>query len=751
MKQLFRMRGLALLFLLVATATAVAAPPQAPTNLTGTIYQDESRNAIVFEWERGSVDDEITHYNLYRAPGIDATMGFELVSDVGGLDTVGNDHVWHYHQATIGSFTYRVTAVNDDGESAPTNSVSFTLTPLASITFTSTAPQTARVGAELVYDADAVASNGEAVRYELDDRPDSVGVDNSISLDATTGVLRMTPRWPGWITVLIRAVLPSDSRAVAIQYMRIRVINCTSPETSIKGTIVDENGAPIENGYLLYNLLDDAGSELSGGSLAFTNGAYRLDTIDAGRYRLRVAHGDFVAEWYQDAYTYAESTPVNVTCGSTTTADFTVTRHEPFDRFTVSGTVTAASSGLQIPAMLRFIGFEKGLPESHRLSRVDRLSYYTTDSVDLRGRFSVSLPNTHSWIVSAEAVDMMGRPGFDTLVKEFYDGATNPDGATRINESIEINFALESKPLRANGFSGALVDDNREPVDGYVVAYPVASFGRDNDGATTVETEGGRWRISNVEPGEYIVFAVPYGHGLAPGYFRADERAALTWDQATVITVGDEMLTSAHDIMLRTEVPGGMAKLYGMVGTMPGEALRSGGRLQKLNPVSGALVVALDDASRILGSAITNRAGQFTIDELPEGTHRILIDKAGFISSSESMEIRNGVDNGTTVQLERSESTTSAPDETISTGRSMSAWPNPASDAVIVAFDAASRGAATLSIVDATGRAVRSSRIEVVEGANRRPVDLGGLASGVYLVRIDGIGHPATTPVTVVR
>lgn len=752
MKKLFGMPILAALFALLASATVLAAPPQAPRNLTGTIYQDGSRNAIIFSWDRGSVDDLITHYVLYRAPGLDATTGFEIVDQVGGADSADLPHVSHFHAAPTGAHTYRVTAVNADGESAPSNSLSLTLVGLETIRFTSTPPELGRVDVELIYDADAVASNGEAVRFELESMIDSAGPSLTATIDPVTGVLRATPRWPGYFVLRIRATIASDARVVADQYLRVRVVNCSEPTTGIRGRVVDDNGAAIASGYILYNLLDDHDNEIGGGSLHFTDGAYVLDTIDAGRYRLRVAHGEFVSEWFSDAYTADAATPLIVSCGQTTTADFTVTRHEPYDRYVVSGTVTAKSSRLSVPAIVRFTGFEKGLPPSHARTRVDRLWIYTNDSLGQGGQFSVSLPNTHTWIVSAEGADYRGRLEFDTLVKQYYDHASTPDAATSIDGPMTINFELGSRPLHTNGFVGSMRDADDQPVEGYVVAYPVAYFGQADDHAVTVEVGGGgEFSVTGIEPGEYILFAVPYSHRLAPGYFRENDVAALTWDAASIVTVGDAMLPGSHIIRLRPVTPGGIARLTGSVGSTPGRALRQGGGLQNLLPVTGALVAAIDASNMVRGTAVTDRAGQFAIDGLPDGVHRIVIDKAGFITSNASMDIRGDAANGTSVELERSSGTSAAPDETAATGMRLSAAPNPATDRLVVGFAADAAGSATLRVVDASGRTVRSLEIAVSAGVNRPAVDLAGLASGLYVVRVDGSGLRASTPVTIVR
>ncbi|MCB0598152.1 MAG: T9SS type A sorting domain-containing protein [Lewinellaceae bacterium] len=69
-------------------------------------------------------------------------------------------------------------------------------------------------------------------------------------------------------------------------------------------------------------------------------------------------------------------------------------------------------------------------------------------------------------------------------------------------------------------------------------------------------------------------------------------------------------------------------------------------------------------------------------------------------------------------------------------------YPNPAKDNQEVALEFASEQAsnATVSLLNLTGQALQSRRLEVVPGANRTVISTAGLPKGLYLVRIDANG-----------
>ncbi len=80
---------------------------------------------------------------------------------------------------------------------------------------------------------------------------------------------------------------------------------------------------------------------------------------------------------------------------------------------------------------------------------------------------------------------------------------------------------------------------------------------------------------------------------------------------------------------------------------------------------------------------------------------------------------------------------------------SLKAYPNPVQDAVTVELLAPQAGAATLDVVDMTGRTRQSRRESLVEGRNEVELRLGSLPAGVYLIRVvDAAGRQGTVRVS---
>lgn len=85
--------------------------------------------------------------------------------------------------------------------------------------------------------------------------------------------------------------------------------------------------------------------------------------------------------------------------------------------------------------------------------------------------------------------------------------------------------------------------------------------------ARTLNTDlEGNAVFNNLEPGEYVLFGIPDTRYYAPGYYTSSGFAAKKWQNATRISVGDNMIAIVFDIRL-VPVLGkkGAAKLDGII------------------------------------------------------------------------------------------------------------------------------------------------------------------------------------------
>ena len=71
------------------------------------------------------------------------------------------------------------------------------------------------------------------------------------------------------------------------------------------------------------------------------------------------------------------------------------------------------------------------------------------------------------------------------------------------------------------------------------------------------------------------------------------------------------------------------------------------------------------------------------------------------------------------------------------------AYPNPAADVLSVAIDLPTAGPVRVELFDLLGRAVRRQTLAAAAGPLRQQLDLGGLAPGLYVLRLTPPSGPA--------
>ena len=81
----------------------------------------------------------------------------------------------------------------------------------------------------------------------------------------------------------------------------------------------------------------------------------------------------------------------------------------------------------------------------------------------------------------------------------------------------------------------------------------------------------------------------------------------------------------------------------------------------------------------------------------------------------------------------------------------LGAWPNPARDRIEITFALAADAPATLQLIDLAGRSVHRSHLSPGAGRRTIPLALGGLANGVYFLRVIQGPRTASTRVAIAR
>jgi hypothetical protein len=704
---------------------------------------------------------------LYEAagPSNPSAGDFVLVDSVSSVNSYSG--TFTRGSLTANSYyTYYVIALYSG---APQTSNKFTVfnrgtDSSTTITFTSNpAPTEATVGVQYSYDADAVASNGGTVRYKLNYAFNELQQTiTSAAIDSVTGVLTLTPSATGKIMVQIAAYLAAAPQTQKAMTFGINVGVCApGSRLHFEGQVVDGNGNPVPDASVTVTIarIDSAtGITLAKSTVGVkTNGYYYLPINSGpGVYQIMAEGWNYIGQWYPNAYLQRDGSTISVSCGDTVIANFTLNMRPDTGWVTVKGNITAQSSGNKVMGMATFYGFENGIPDSVRWERrkISGPVYAMRDSSGTTGGYQVSLQKGYTWIGYGESYGNKGPA--DTLMPQYYNGVGNPAAASTIaltSNPTTINFALPTKASYNNSVSGTVVDYNASAVASRVVAFPLSNYGIADKMASSANADSanGSFSLTNLVPGDYVLWALPWSYTYAPGYMKSSAFASLSWRDATQITVNSTSTLTGNTIKVRRgNGSDGTASLRGVARGIPGSTIKKGNEIASAPVVAGALVLALDANDNVVAHGLTSTDGSFQIDGIGSNTHTLVIDKVGFLQYRQPVTTSDGeTTNVGDVELSPT-GTSSVPTAGISLIAEAAIYPNPVANAATVRFTATS-GTTEFRIIDAAGNVVRTGQIHTVSGANTLAIETQGMATGLYMISLQSGSSSVVLPMTIVR
>lgn len=266
----------------------------------------------------------------------------------------------------------------------------------------------------------------------------------------------------------------------------------------------------------------------------------------------------------------------------------------------------------------------------------------------------------------------------------------------------------------------------------------------------TIVTQNGAFNFGQVWHRTYIFHAVPNDTSYVAGYFRVygsfSRRVATPmWDSASRISSTDFLAFSLG----RTSDTGGVNRLRGGVVGRGVARLKDDRSMESVPPLAGATVFALDAGGAVRDWAVTDDAGRFELGRMGVGTYTIVLDHPRYQASRSSVTF--AADDGSTQEL-NIEPVPVGGVSSVTVERSevrvARTWPQPARDVVNVEFQAVT-GDATLNLVAADGRVVRSETLRLVDGPALVRLPVEAVPPGLYMLRVGMKGATASAPILV--
>ncbi|MDX1479090.1 MAG: T9SS type A sorting domain-containing protein [Saprospiraceae bacterium] len=249
---------------------------------------------------------------------------------------------------------------------------------------------------------------------------------------------------------------------------------------------------------------------------------------------------------------------------------------------------------------------------------------------------------------------------------------------------------------------------------------------------TTRIVEGNFYSFSHVDAGIYAVkVTLDAGTDASVQFFPTWYLSAVEWDQADPIFVPNA-LTVLHDITLVQQSGAtGVGVISGTLidpeNLLPTPELRSGG-------IAGIQILLLDADGEPLRYTLTNESGAYTFASLPWGTYRLKFEHAGVVSPE--MWVTIGPDHPAANGIVMSTSELTSSTRNLLDAAAVTLFPQPASDYLTVELDADVQAGLTMQVMTLNGQVVQQYAEDLFEGTGNATLDVSGLSSGMYLLRL---------------
>lgn len=557
---------------------------------------------------------------------------------------------------------------------------------------------------------------------------------------------------PGHVYYYYVTSVALTSANVPVQSDPSPIVRCaigTAPDRpvgAVAGTITDDaTGNPIPG--ILVRFLRKGPSLTNWQPMAVTDtlGMYAMK-LDTGAYlvrteSLRMSPMDYIHEWFDNVTDIRLATPVVVTEGATSTANFGLSKPVPPVYSTIGGTVTDT---LGNPLRHATVVIMRSIQE---LNTASALAFAVPgmgeEAVDVEGvgytrgviwkGYTDSLGQYKARVIDGKMyVAMASRWGY---IPEFYDNKPNAllvDIIKVSGDVTDVNFSLAPVPVAQNSISGMVQDSTGTGVPSIIVLFPVRTpllpvlpppirFGHTDS--------AGAYTIGNVRTGRYFVLAVPFGK-YAPAFYKAGAYGVLHMARAdTVLVSGDVGGITIGVVRVNSS---GIARLRGRI--------FAGGL-----PAPGVRVLASVTGGTVVGAALTDNEGTYTMEAVPAGTMTVSVDAPDLTAADRNVNVPasafevNGID--FTMQTG---GTTGSDDATVqpSSFALHQNYPNPFNPSTTISFDVPVAGWAKLTVFNTLGQEVgtllnaqvEAGRTSVVwHAAGRTGITV---ASGVYFYRL---------------
>jgi hypothetical protein len=485
-----------------------------------------------------------------------------------------------------------------------------------------------------------------------------------------------------------------------------------------------------------------------------SNGHYQA-VLDSGLYYIHAVPWlssantmQYSPEWYKDARTVDKATPVDVAESTSVTADMDLEQIPPVQTVQLSGTVRdTAGNPLDhaLVVVLRSIQDFRADVAMNSLRPEDVAGIDIDDCGYMRGVVWAGLTDT---LGQYSAKVLTGRPYVVAAIKkfylpQFYNGKSTPQDADVLvlsGDTTGIDFNLNLIPVINNSVAGMVEDSAGTGVQSRVMLFPLRPHPAALAVRFTNTDSTGAYLFSHVPGGKYLAFAIPYDN-YAPAFYKAGAFGIIHWKDADTVQVAGTV--TGINIGVVPVASNGVFAVHGRVLT------------DGMMPVEGANVYLLDAQGAVAGYGITNASGSYAVSMLASGSYTLVVDKDGYDASTSSVPVSGNAFDQSVSDVSLSPNVTTGVDAGTTTPTAFRLdqnYPNPFNPTTVIGYALPSTATVTLKVFNVLGQEV-ATLVNGVEaaGTHRAVLDGKGLASGVYIYRLQAGTFSATKSMVLLK
>jgi hypothetical protein len=464
----------------------------------------------------------------------------------------------------------------------------------------------------------------------------------------------------------------------------------------ISGTVRDNAANPIAGAVVRISGLQATTNPASNAvrvhisAMSRSDGTYEIDGVPPGSYVAGTSAKGYLAEFYDNAATYASATPVVVVNHQNTAGiDFSLAQGGK-----IAGRVTATATGQPIPHA--FVTVRNKTNLSEMAARTDSNGYYVLPG----------LPSG-SYVLFAAGFRFIG---------EYYDNTRDPLAATAVNVTAPatttgIDFALDSMPSGRIRFAGRVTSAASSLPAEWAI---IEAINPQTDACIATSTDpDGNYELQG--DASCIVRARALGFG---GEYAGQTR---NWMESN--TAG---ASGTLDFDLEPVVENGFRSLRGNV--------RDG---DSKTGISNAWVYGIDEDGN-LHFACTDANGDFDLSGAGDGVMDVSISGVSYVSLRNSVTL--GGNSGSVVfSLRRTDATLDVKNQALPKQVALSQnFPNPFNPSTSITYAIPSSGNVRITVYNLLGAAVTTLVNEKKEaGTHTVTLSAAGMPSGVYIYKLE--------------